>query len=164
MAGGVTVNGVLVAALAMGLLGCGPSAAEKVATEKEIAEIGKLGGNATVDEKSSGRPDTSVNLSGPKVTDADPKHLQGLTQPQTLNLVGAQVTDAELEHLKGSTQLQTLNLLGTAVTDAGLEHLRGLVQPGHVDLTGTQVSDAGVQALRKAAPRLRISHSTRRTQ
>ena len=114
----LTVTGVLVAALVMGLAGRGPSAAEKVSAEgapaeKAIAEIQKLGGRVT-----------GLDLSSTKVTDAELVHIQGLSQLQTLNLGSTSITDAGLAHLAGLTELQVLDLSSTKVTDAGVAELK----------------------------------------
>ena len=152
----LTAKGVFVAALVLGLAGCGPSAEEvkkagavkKAAGEtdddKASAEIAMLGGTVgqggwgyvsivggTLDQ---GRT-TNVSFEGQpaKITDAGLEHLQRASQrvaptPDRWTLSCTQITDAGLEHLKGLTQLQTLHLTSTKVTDAGLEHLKGLTQ------------------------------------
>ncbi len=94
---------------------------------KAIAEIEKLGGKVTVDEKSPGKPVIGVDLEFTKVTDAGLARIKDLPQLQSLNLSGTKVTDVGLEHLKGLTRLQTLYLWGTHVTDAEMEHLKGVV-------------------------------------
>ena len=53
---------------------------------KAIAEIEKLGGKVTVDEKSPGKPVIEWIWRKRKVTDAGLEHLKGLTQLQSLNL------------------------------------------------------------------------------
>jgi len=52
----------------------------------------------------------TLSLSGPEVTDAVLKHIEGLTNLRELNLPRTQVTDAGLVHLKGLTNLQNLSL------------------------------------------------------
>ena len=47
---------------------------------KAIAEIEKLGGKVTVDEKSPGKPVISVDLVRTSATDADLKHLHALSR------------------------------------------------------------------------------------
>jgi beta-lactamase regulating signal transducer with metallopeptidase domain len=115
---------------------------------KAVAEIEKLGGKVSVDEKSPDKPVIGVDLDSTKVTDTGLEHLRGLTKLQTLNLTRTKVTDAGLEHLKGLTKLQSLNLWNTEVTDAGLEHLEGLTKLRNLDLSGTKVSDAGLVHLK----------------
>ena len=66
---------------------------------KAIAEVIRLGGKVTVDEKSPGKPVIGVSL----------RHVE--------------VTDAGLECLKEFPQLQLLDLDHTQITDAGLECL-----------------------------------------
>ncbi|MGA2258447.1 MAG: hypothetical protein ABSG53_27605 [Thermoguttaceae bacterium] len=90
---------------------------------KAIAEIEKIGGKVTVDEKSPGKPAIEVTFWGTQVTDAGLGHLNGLTKLQSLDLGETKVTDAGLIHLKAVPQLITLGLRGTQVTDAGLVHL-----------------------------------------
>jgi len=110
-----------------------------------IAEIEKLGGKVTVDEKSPGKPVTGVTFEGSKVTDAALAYLKGLATLRTLNLGNTQVTDAGLAHLKGLEQLQWLNLSGTKVTDAGLNSLKRLAHLQALHLTTTKVTDAGLE-------------------
>jgi len=87
---------------------------------KAIAEIKKLGGKVTVDEKS---PVISVELEGTRVSDANLASLKGLTQLQSLELKNTDVTDAGLAIVKGLTHLQSLDLTTSKVTDAGLANL-----------------------------------------
>ena len=115
---------------------------------KAIAEIEKLGGKVTLDEKSPGKPVHSVTLTGTKVCDAELKYLRGLSRLQNLLLGGTQVTDAGLEHLKDVSQLQYLLLDHTRISDTGLEHLKGLSQLQELRLDGTQVTDAGLEHLK----------------
>ncbi len=119
---------------------------------KAIAEIKKLGGKVTPDEKSPGKPVIEVNLGRTKVTDAGLANLKALTQLQSLNLEGTRVTDAGLKHLKGLTQLKSLNLLLTKISDAGLEHLKGLTKLQMLGLDVTNVT--GLQHLEEL-PQLR---------
>ena len=95
---------------------------------KAVAEIEKLGGKITFDDKSPDKAVIGVALGGTKVTDAGLAHLKGLTQLQSLNLGFTKVTDTGLEHLRRLTKLQRLNLNYTKVTDAGLEYLNGLTK------------------------------------
>ncbi len=113
-----------------------------------IAEIVKLGGKVTIDDKSPGKPVISVDLQRTKVTDAGLEHLEGLDQLQSLNLHNTKVTDAGLEQLKGLTNLQSLNLGQTSATDAGLAHLKGLTRLQSLNLEQTQVTDTGLAQLK----------------
>ncbi len=115
---------------------------------KAVAEIEKLGGKVTVDEKSQGKPAIGVDLNGTQVTDVGLKHLKGFKNLQSLCLEYTKVTDAGMEHLKGLTKLQDLSLGGTMVSDAGLEHLRGLTNLQMLHLDGTNVTDAGLKHLK----------------
>ncbi len=71
---------------------------------KAIAEIEKLGGKVTVDEKSPGKPAISVDLTGPQVTDTALIHLKGLTNLQSLELWHTKVTDAGLNLKQASAE------------------------------------------------------------
>ncbi len=121
---------------------------------KVIAEIEKLGGKVTVDEKSPDKPVIQVIFNHTQVTDAGLEYVKGLPKLQLLELWDTQVTDAGLEHIQGLTQLQSLVLgvtkeLGaTKVTDAGLKHLKGLTNLQTLNLSGTQVTDAGLEHLK----------------
>src|SRR5208283_5438635 len=95
---------------------------------KAVAEIEKVGGKVTFDEKSPGRPVISVDFTNTQVTDSALAHLERLTQLRDLSLWYTNVTDAGLEHIKDLTKRQSLNLWGTKVTDIGIEHLKGLTQ------------------------------------
>jgi predicted component of type VI protein secretion system len=105
------VNTVLVAALVVVFIGRGSTAAERISEQQAIAEIHKLGGSVTIDERSPDKPVIAVHFRGPQVMDAGLEHLRGLAQLRQLYLGGrdSQITDSGLEHVKGLTQLQTLN-------------------------------------------------------
>ena len=90
---------------------------------RAIAEIEKLGGKVTIDEKSPGKPVITVDLRQTEVTDAGLEHLKRLPRLESLNLTRTKVTDAGMQHLEGLTTLRTLGLFGTHVTDAGLVYL-----------------------------------------
>ena len=81
-----------------------PAVATKPAQAAAIAEIEKRGGRVTLDENSPGRPVFSVDFHSLPITDADLKHVEGLTQLKYLNLSFTQVTDAGLERLQGLSQ------------------------------------------------------------
>ena len=163
---GISMNRKLLPMLVCGLLVhtalCGCAAKPQTEQDKAVAEIKKLGGNVTLDEKGPDAAVIGAILVGTKVTDAKLEHLKGLTQLQTLNLMGAKITDAGLAHLKGLTQLQTLTLDGTRVTDAGLAHLKGLTQLQQLYVGSTQVTDAGIDDLKKALPNCSITPWTRK--
>ena len=115
---------------------------------KAIAEIEKLGGKVTVDEKSPRKPVICVDLSSSKVTDVWLTTLRGLPQLQSLDLFSTKITDAGLEHLKGLTNLQSLDLRATHVTDAGLRQLKGLPSLQSLNLMCRRtVTDAGMEYL-----------------
>ena len=94
-------------------------------------------------------------IEGP-VTDAGLKHLNGLSDLQSLSLDSTNVTDAGLEHLKGLTTLKKLRLDTPRITDAGREHLKGLTNLQLLDLSGTNVTDEGVKKLQQALPNCKI--------
>ncbi len=87
-------------------------------------------------------------LSETKVTDAGLEHLKGLTKLQSLFLTDTKVTGAGLVHLKGLTSLQELWLHRTKVTDTGLVHLKGLTSLESLILSSTKVTDAGLEHLK----------------
>lgn len=134
---------LLVLSLSIGPVFC--FAAEPNANRaKAIAEIEKLGGKVTVDEKTPGTPVIGVGLCGDRVTDAGLEYLRGFTGLQSLDLRGTQVTDAGLQRVERFTGLQSLTLFDTKVTDAGMKHLRGLRRLRSLDLLNTHVTDAGL--------------------
>ena len=119
-----------------------------------IAEIEKLGGSVTVDEKSPDKPVVKVYLGSwalgdDKLTDAGLVHLKDLTKLQTLNLKFTNVTDAGLVHVKGLTQLTYLDLQNTQVTDAGLMHLKGLTNLHYLDLNRMKITFGSSMVHRK---------------
>src|SRR5437763_421102 len=119
-------NVLSILALSLVCISSGLAAEPSSEQAKAIAEIKKLGGNVTIDEKSPGKPVVRVGLVGSAVTDAGLEHVERLTQLQELDLWSTEVTDAGLEHLKKLAQLRTLDLSMTKrVDDAGLEHLKG---------------------------------------
>ncbi|MGA2255623.1 MAG: hypothetical protein ABSG53_13335, partial [Thermoguttaceae bacterium] len=126
------MNRIAVVIVALGLsLACIPSgwAAEANPEQaKVIAEINKLRGTITVDEKSPDKRVIGVSLcNNIKVTDEGLAHLKVLTNLQTLILRGTKVTDTGLAYIEGLTTLQSLNLGYTKVTDTGVAHLKGLI-------------------------------------
>ena len=97
-------------------VGCGPP---KPTQEEAVAAIEALGGMCRIDENNIV---TMVNLSNPpsankEVTDADLKHLKGLTKLESLDLRKNNITGAALVHLKGLTNLDFLILSSTKVSD-----------------------------------------------
>ncbi len=92
----------------------------------------------------NGVPYLSLRLA----TDADVKHLAGLTRLQGLDLCNTKITDGGLTHLKGLTGLCELLLCDTRITDIGLEHLKGLTALRQLWLDRTQVTDAGLRHLK----------------
>jgi len=82
---------------------------------------------------------SSVNLTGPKITDI---HLHAV----------AALTANHPEY----GPLRRLDLSGSSVTDAGLKTLGSLNSLEMVDLNNTHVTDAGLEAFRLRAPNCRI--------
>lgn len=147
-----------------------------------VAQIKRLGGTVTIDERIPGKPVTAVDLSrhevlleildklsgvtgaaprrapAPQVTNAELVCLKGLRQLQSLKLMYTQVTDAGLEYLEELTDLRSLDLSHTQVTDAGLEHLQRLTKLQSLNLRVTHVTDAGVKKFQKELPKCDIKH------
>ncbi len=125
------------------------SAAERSLEEaKAIAEIEKLGGRVTMDEKSSDKLGIEVEFANGKATDKGLERLEALTNLQTLDASHSKVTDAGLKHLHGMSTLRCLDLAYTKVTDAGLKQLRALTNLQSLGLQGTQVTDAGLVTIK----------------
>jgi hypothetical protein len=159
--------GVLGLSLAMVASGCTArvnpkqekaTAGENPRQAKAVAEIERLGGKVTVDEKSGDKPVIGVSLRHVEVTDAGLKCLKELPQLQLLDLDHTQVSDAGLECLKELTQLQLLDLEHTQVTDAGLANLKGLTKLQSLNLEFTRVTGAGMQGLQAVLPNCTIQN------
>ncbi len=90
-----------------------------------------------------------------RVTDADLRHLQVLSDVDAINLNNTGITDDGLRHLRGLTQLRSLSLESTAITDDGLTHVSDLKNLEYLYLDRTSVTDAGVKHLVKL-PNLRV--------
>jgi repressor of nif and glnA expression len=138
---------IQVLGLSLAVVASGWAAEANTEQAKAVAEIERLGGTVTVDEKSQAV--IGVSLRKTKVTDAGLVHLKGLTGLEELDLGKTEVTDVGLKHLKGLNNLQWLGLAGTKVTDAGLKHLQGLTKLQWVGLAGTKVTDAGLEHLKR---------------
>ena len=138
------MNRILLPLLLALLLGpvLGWAAEPKADEANAIAEIEKLGGKVTRDEKSPDRRVISVDLSTRNVTDQWLACLQGLPQLQSLRLRITQVTDAGLIHVAGLTRLQLLDLAYTKITDPGLVHLEGLTELRSLNLSGHGTTSA----------------------
>ncbi len=121
--------------------------ADKTGVEAVVARIEKLKGQVTRDDKAPGRPLTTIDLHGTRVTDADLVMLEGLTQLKTLNLYDTPITDAALAHMSGLVRLEVLHLSSTAINGSGLQYLARLPALREVNLHKTQVSDDSMQYL-----------------
>jgi serine/threonine protein kinase/Leucine-rich repeat (LRR) protein len=93
----------------------------------------------------------SLDLSGTAISDADIRHLKGLTHLRRLTLDGTPIRGAGLESLAGLTHLVELVLSGTQITGTGLEHLRDLRELQTLVLTNTPLTDAGLAHLKGLA-------------
>jgi beta-lactamase regulating signal transducer with metallopeptidase domain/Leucine-rich repeat (LRR) protein len=91
-----------------------------------------------------------LDLGKAEVTDTGLAYLKDLTglKLEKLGLVRTRVTDAGLAHLAGMTRLRRLELVGMNLTDAGLRHLGGLRQLRRLELPDSQITDAGLENLR----------------
>ncbi len=78
-------------------VGCVPEMDKKVSI---VAEVERLGGEVTYDEKHPDRPVVAIRLTGTKVTDAWLDHLKSLITLRSLILNGTNVTDAGLDAFK----------------------------------------------------------------
>ena len=89
------MNRIVLPTLMLGISLCllcpGWAAAPDPEHATALAEIVKLGGKLTLDEKNPGTPVIGVDLSGPrtgsKVTDADLQYLAGMTDVQALDIL-----------------------------------------------------------------------------
>jgi hypothetical protein len=99
------------------------AAEPKVDEAKAIAEIEKLGGKVTRDEKSPGKLVIGVAFSKSKLTNAELEHLASLPHLQSLELDNAQITDAAFANISKVPQLKRLLLINTPITDTGLSHM-----------------------------------------
>jgi hypothetical protein len=123
---------------------------QRSAEERASAEIKRLKGQITVDEKAPGRPIVKVSfresyvsvLPLRRLNDADlaslKPHLEALSELRELDLCHAEISDRGLSELRGLTQLKTL-ILGSQSFDT------------RARLTGDAVSE-----LRKALPNTEI--------
>ena len=75
-----------------------------------IAEIQRLGGKVTVDEKSPDKPVIGVSLRHSEVTDAGLEVPQRIASTPMPDMDHTQVTDAGLASLAGLTNLQLLDM------------------------------------------------------
>jgi hypothetical protein len=113
-----------------------------------LAALKKAGATVLYTDNDPSKPARTVYLPGPKVSDADLKHLAALKGLKVLKLDAAtKVTDAGVKELAGLKGLTDLGLGSTQVTDAGLKHLAGLKELRHLNLNFTKVTDAGVKEL-----------------
>ena len=91
---------LLVLGLSLAVVASGYAAEANPEQAKAVAEVEKLGGKVTIDEKSLDKPVMGVDLSYTKVTDAGLEHLKGLTNLLSLNLKRTKVTDTGVKKLQ----------------------------------------------------------------
>lgn len=131
-------------------------------TAEAVAQIKRLGGQVTVNEKAAGKPVTSVTFligifvpgkgcPGSNLTDSGLEYLKAVPTVEELFLPHTKITDAGLIHLRGLRRLKYLDLGDTQITDAGLTNLQGLLPQLEVlRLYGTKVTDAGLRQLKES--------------
>ncbi len=105
---------MLMAALGLSLavVALGWAAESNPGQAKAVAEIEKLGGKITIDEKSPNKAVIGVDFGHTQVSDAGLVHLEGLTRLQSLYLVGTVVNSWGRDSV------------GTKVTDEGVTRLQ----------------------------------------
>ena len=74
---------------------------------KAVAEIEKLGGTVTVDDKSTDKPVIGVSLSNTKATDPSLEYLKGLKEIRSLSLGNTKVTDSGFKPPQGIDQTRS---------------------------------------------------------
>lgn len=89
-----------------------------------------------------------LDLSKTPATDADLKHVAGLSGLTSLHLNGTNLTDAGLAAIGGLRDLQGLHIADTKVTSAGLAQVSRLKNLLQLDLSHTEVA----KGLAKIAP------------
>jgi hypothetical protein len=90
---------------------------------------------------------TSVDVRGPKVTDAGLAVFKECRNLTYLIVQGPLVTDTGLANFKNCTQLTYLNLEGTEVTDAGLEYFKECKLLTGLGVPHTHLTDAALDRL-----------------
>jgi len=109
-----------------------------------------------------------LDLRNTPITDKGLRHLQGLSQIESLTLGNddtrffpsltvaiSPITDAGLVHLQGLTQLMDLHLSGLPISDSGLDALKDLPRLGGLYLNRTKVKGQGLGRL-KSLPTLAL--------
>jgi hypothetical protein len=88
-------------------------AQDRSGEREAIDALKQLGANVALDERGRAKV---LRLTGPKITDAELKHVAALTELRALYLDGTQVTDAGMGHLEPLRKLETLRCLGNITT------------------------------------------------
>ena len=160
----------------------GAPAPRPVTESEAVMQIERLGGNVQREVADPNQPVISVNLSGPRIFDADLQCLKPLTRVRSLNIACDRITDAglvEIKHFKelSSLSLASNNIAGGALKEIEANLLTSLTLSGkrfddsvmadvtkHTKLTvlaihGTSITDAGMAELKslKSLVRLRLS-------
>ena len=95
------VSLVQVISLSLAVVTPGWSAEANPDQAKAVAEIEKLGGKVTFDEKLPDKPVKAVDLTGGMISDAGLGYLEGFTQLQSLDLTDNLISDAGWRISKG---------------------------------------------------------------
>ena len=111
--------------------------------EKKVEETRK-----NVETVTGATPDSTVDLSGRTLTDADFQRLAGSILMRELCLADTPTTDSQLAHLVACPLLETLDFSRTQIGDVGVALIATLPCIRRLVLVGTKVSDDGVKALR----------------
>ena len=96
-------------------------------------------------------------ICGCPVNDAQLRRIARIRTLKALHVIDANLTDDGLEILTGLGNLWALSIGDAGVTDKGLHHLERLEKLMHLDLrTCPNLTDAGVARLQKALPKCQI--------
>src|SRR5258708_11312887 len=106
------------------------------AEEKAIRSLQQVGGQIQRDEKTPGRPVTSVLLQ------FDPSYvpfgaLRACKQIRSLSISNTRIDDADYRGLGELKQLQSLTIIHSSMGDAAMKELRNLGQLQELSLYGT---------------------------
>jgi hypothetical protein len=96
--------------------------------DRAVAAIKRFHGEVMVDEKAATKPVVRVDFDRPIYDDGLGQltpHLRALPQLRHLRITSmALITDAGLKHLEGLTQLETIEVYGFKITAAAVEDLK----------------------------------------
>jgi hypothetical protein len=108
-----------------------------------LAEIARLGGKVSVEERAPGKPALRANLCYMRNVAQVLPRLRSLDNLVFVSLWGSPVTDADLVHLKDLPNLEVVCLWDTGVSDEGLRHLKNLPRLRELYLGRSMVSIPG---------------------